>query len=252
MINPAKKAPKANESPTEEVSHATEKQNTIVVKMKSSLFLVFTTILKTLGTTYTASKKRTIPTTKIFMKRIPRVSQILSDCPASKGVNSIIGTTTRSWKISIAIAIRPCGEVTSPFSCNNFKTIAVLLKEKRKPKKIAVLIGKPIKFAIKTVNKMVPPTCIPPPNRMVFLIEARPFRDNSIPIINSRKIIPISESNSTSCWELIKLNAWGPAIIPASRNPKREGTFIFWKSKIMKIDKPKIITMSLRIGMSIN
>jgi len=104
------------------------------------------------------------------------------------------------------------------------------------------LISTPNAIATKAVTRIVPPTCSPPPMKTVFLIFINPLKDNSIPIIKRRKIIPISESNSTSWEELNKLKALGPTIIPANKKPNMEGTLSFWKAKIITIEMPKTTT----------
>ena len=148
-----------------------------------------------------------INTKRIFSAIMAIVLRILGVSPASKGVKSIMGTTIISWNIKIPSPILPCGVDISPFSWSNFKTIAVLLKLNRNPRKIEEFNGMPKKYEIAAVMAIVPPTCKPPPRKIIFLIDARPFRDNSIPMTKRRKMIPISESNSTSCCELIRLNA---------------------------------------------
>lgn len=89
----------------------------------------------------------------------------------------------------------------------SFKTIAVLLNENRKPRKTAVFQGITIKSAKAVVKPIVPNTCIPPPIKTLFLIAASSLSENSIPITKRRKMIPISDKSSTSCEELIRLNA---------------------------------------------
>ena len=147
-------------------------------------------------------------------------------------------------------AILPCGAVIFPCSCNNFNTMAVLLSDINKPMNMACAGGSPRKEASMDARKMVPPTWREPPMSTVFLILLRPFSENSIPITNSRKIIPVSASISTSCEALIKPSPCGPAIIPVSRNPMMAGILKRRKARMIRTERPRMITTCFRIGIS--
>src|SRR5690606_14381361 len=133
MMSPAKKAPKAKDSPASEVRKATAKQMVIVVIRKSSLLLVLATRNMSFGTRYRALMMVMATTMTVLSNNISTLLVTFPACPAIMGVKSIMGTTMMSWKMSMASALRPWGADISLRSCNTFSTIAVLDKEKRKP-----------------------------------------------------------------------------------------------------------------------
>ena len=148
------------------------------------------------------------------------------------------------------MAMRPCGAVISPRSCKIFNTMAVLLSEKRNPRNTASFQDRPAKRDSRAVTPIVPKTCIAPPPITVFLMEARALNENSMPMTNSRKMMPISERSSTSCDILTRLRPCGPMSTPVPRNPRMLGSFNRWNISTTNTDMPRMMTTSARIGIS--
>ncbi len=123
--------------------------------------------------------------------------------------------------------LRPCGLSTSDRSWRSFNTIAVLLRETRNPIKMDSPIGRPSLFIRKRVAKVVSMTCKVPPNKTVFLNCKSCPSENSIPIVKSRSIMPISANNSTSWVASISPRPLGPASTPVISSPTTPGILSF-------------------------
>ena len=104
--------------------------------MNKSWLRVLATSNKSLGTKNRAPTNTKNKTSTIFHAKSKSDNAMLSLEPASMGVINIMGTTSKSWKMSMARAMRPWGVCISPLSPNTFKTIAVLLSENKNPMKM--------------------------------------------------------------------------------------------------------------------
>jgi len=69
-------------------------------------------------------------------------------------------------------------------------------------------------------------------------------------MVNIRRMTPISAITSTFPEELMSLRRYGPAIIPVMRYPIIAGILIRVKIKFTKIDRAKIMTISLSTPIS--
>ncbi len=155
MIKPARNAPSARESPILEVSHTTARQIIKTLNRNSSRLRVLVIWYNACGTIHLAptATSRIIPDP--FAKRMIRDSPRSPVAPASKGVNSIIGTMITSWKSRMPRVACPWGLSISARSCMSLRTIAVLLSAIRNPMKIDSSDVRPISVAMKKTATMV-------------------------------------------------------------------------------------------------
>ncbi len=152
------KAPKASDSPPRDVSQAMPRHMTMMVNRKSSRLRLRTMWSSNFGTTYHAAATIHATTAIDLANENSTGVSVPSPWLARMGVNKIIGTTAKSWKIKIPIVVRPWGESLSPLAAKAFSTIAVLLSESRKPQKIASGVGNPASVPPSHAITMTPPT----------------------------------------------------------------------------------------------
>ncbi len=139
--------------------------------------------------------------------------------PASNGTSRTIRIMPRSWNIRILIVTFPLGVSISALSDSIRSTMAVLLMDTKNPRNIAIPGGCPAASAIKVTTTMVRSTCIPPPSKIVFLDLINSFSENSIPIVNSNSMTPISANISIIVWSFTRPITEGPIITPVTRYP---------------------------------
>ncbi len=74
------------------------------------------------------------------------------------GANIIMGTTARSWNTRMPIVARPWMESLSPLAARALRTMAVLLRDSRKPQNTASCPGTPKRTPTSHANPMTPAT----------------------------------------------------------------------------------------------
>lgn len=79
--------------------------------------------------------------------------------------------------------------------------------------------GTPKAMRVPVTTITVRATCRVPPTRIKVFSRASRSRENSMPMVNSSSITPISAAASTTSRALIRPRALGPISPPASRNP---------------------------------
>ena len=70
-------------------------------------------------------------------------------------------------------------------------------------------------------------------------------------IVKSNKMTPIFARISNSCMALTKPSRWGPARIPLKITPTVTGTRNWCQRKGTTMERPKIMTRSVKMGMGI-
>ena len=127
------------------------------------------------------------------------------------------GRTARSWKSRIPSTRRPGWLLTSPWSTNCLRVMAVDDIATAPPSNTAV--GRPIppSMASPATIKTVKPTCrLPAPKtsrRAAIIAES----ENSRPTMNIRKMMPSSAKNLVSSLVAISCKPCGPITKPANR-----------------------------------
>ncbi len=155
------------------------------------------------------------------------IAKLATETPSSalarKGVTSIIGTTMRSWKMRMPTVARPWGESVSPRAARDLSTMAVLLRERRNPQKIACRTGTPSIDATRAVRPTTLATCSGPPTSSSPREAVRCGSENSTPIVKSSSTTPISASTWTCSMSETRFSPCGPMRAPATRKPAIEG-----------------------------
>ena len=166
--------------------------------------------------------------------------------PARNGSTNMIGTTHRSWKISMPVASRPCGASISPRSVRILSTIAVLDSPTRQPRNSATCQGGPTTNAAAAVTATVSPICTKPPSTTCRpIVRSRP-NENSMPIVKSSRMTPISASSSTRCTSPTSRSAFGPTRTPATMNPGSAGSLRRWNRRMTTSETAKMMARSSR------
>jgi len=98
-------------------------------------------------------------------------------------------------------------------------TIAVDDSATRKPVKIAGPRATPAAASNAAVSATAPATCRPPPSSTSRRIRLSRWSENSMPMVNSSSITPISAAASMTPCSVTRARAFGPMTTPASRNP---------------------------------
>jgi len=107
MIRPARNAPRASDNPALEVSHAVPNTVNMMVKRKSSLFLVLAILKSSAGIIHLAVTITNSMIPSPFRRKVTGLSPEVEGTPASMGVRSIMGTITISWNMSMPREILP-------------------------------------------------------------------------------------------------------------------------------------------------
>ncbi len=139
--------------------------------------------------------------------------------PPSTGMTRTMPTMARSWKISTARLAWPRAVPDSPRAARILSTMAVELRATRKPVKIAVGASTPPAIASPAVRAVASTTWSPPPPRISRRMRPSRSRENSMPIVNSRRMTPTSAATSTTSWLSTRPSWAGPIATPASRKP---------------------------------
>ncbi len=193
---PARNAPSARDRPTAEVARAVPRTMTRTATMKSSLRRVATTAERKRGTRTREAKTRAAAVAAVLPSAIaagPRPPP----WPARAGIRSIIGTTARSWKISIPTRNRPCGESISPRSIKRLSAIAVEESAARNPTKTPWATPRPARAMAAAVARSVPATWIDPAPQTNRPSRPRSASDSSRPTVKRSRTTPTSASAST-------------------------------------------------------
>ena len=127
--------------------------------------------------------------------------------------------TARSWKISRPSVTCPWGDAVSPRSPSSLSTIAVEDSDTRNPVKSAARHSTPSAASAPSTPRLASDTCSPPPPKMSVLMRHSFSRLNSMPIVNSSRMTPISAASLTSAGSSTSRNACGPMTTPAMRKP---------------------------------
>jgi hypothetical protein len=131
------------------------------------------------------------------------------------------------------------------------RTMAVLLKDMRKPSISASPVGTCILKRMAKTAKIVRITWSDPPTRTYFLIFRRSLRETSIPTVKRRRTTPISARTATCSDAFTRPSPWGPAKIPVSKKPTIVGARSLWKRKRTATDSTNMTTISLSSASSI-
>src|SRR5262245_3810333 len=142
--------------------------------------------------------------------------------------------------------MRPCRLEVSRRSDKTLKTIAVLLSETRNPWSSAPSHGTPFHCSKPVTTAIVKAICNAPPKKILRGIDASCAIENSIPIVNRSRTIPISASVATPSTLGTKPKPCGPINTPASKKPTIAGTFSFCDRKTVETVAARIMTSSLR------
>ena len=177
-------------------------------------------------------------------KAIPIACQVsgLSSPNESKGTMRTMGTMQRSWKIKVPTIKRPWGASNSPRSPRVRRTKAVLDKAKTKPYTIACGVERPKPIQIAKVTSAVTLTWIKPPRATWRKILRKRARENSRPIVKSRKITPTSAITSMASGSWASESALGPTRAPESTSPATTGS----------LSRPRIrVTNTLTVAITV-
>ena len=220
------------------------RHNKMMVRRKSSRLRVLTICSSSLGTMNQAPRM-IIPTMAADLASGPsRLTPATPSGLASNGVNSIMGTTTRSWKIRIPMVALPWGESASPRAAKALRTITVLLSARRQPQKIASWRGSPRNHPTPATSRRTAITWSGPPMSNRVRAAARFDNENSIPIVNSRSTMPISARTRTCSKSATRFSPCGPIMAPATRKPAIEGRRSLWNAKTTAMDTVKMTSRS--------
>lgn len=113
----------------------------------------------------------------------------------------------------------PVRAAVSPRSARRRMTMAVLDRASRQPVNAAFCTPTPRALRAAVVAATVRVTCRPPPRKIRRAMRVRRSRLNSMPMVNSSSITPISDAALMRAGSRITPSAPGPASTPASRNP---------------------------------
>ena len=219
MIKPIMNAPMARDNPAIEVNVAVPRQITIILRRNSSLFRVLTMWYNMVGTMNLPATINNKTIAIAFSIEYIMAEDDVPAVPASNGTSRTIKMMLRSWNIRILIVTFPFGLSISALSDSIRSTMAVLLKDTKNPRNMAIPGGCPAAIAIKVTTTMVRSTCIPPPSTIVLLDFINSFSENSIPIVNSNSMTPISANSSIIVWSFTRPITEGPIITPETRYP---------------------------------
>jgi len=142
------------------------------------------------------------------------------------------------------VILIPAGELRSSLSCKSFKTIAVLLKAIMNPPKTADCRIKPYQCRRYEKTIQLVSTWRPPKNKKSLYICFILFSENSRPMLNINRMIPISASISISAVDSTNCKAVGPIITPVSKNPITGGIRNLERIRMITIAKNKISIIS--------
>ncbi|MNS36581.1 hypothetical protein D3C72_687750 [compost metagenome] len=133
MTRPAKKAPRANDSPIDWESAAVPKQSPITPRKKISLWRIIASRPRIGGKSRVPSTYMT-PRNSATLPRAMAMGQPTPPPPSvRKGSSTSIGTTARSCRISHPSMTRPCTEPISRRSSKRRITMIVLERARMKP-----------------------------------------------------------------------------------------------------------------------
>ena len=224
MINPARNAPSASEAPAAAVPSAVSVPIKMTAIRNSSRLRVLRISASARGTIVRAAMMTPTTTSAAFPSASASPAMPPCDLPARKGSTSMIGTTHKSWKIRTPVASRPCGASISPLSVITLSTMAVLDSAIRNPRNSDTRQPPSNASPTASVARIVKPICEKPPTRIWRPISLSRLSENSMPIVNSRRITPTSASPSTSCGSDTSPSALGPSRIPATMKPGSAGS----------------------------
>ena len=106
-----------------------------------------------------------------------------------------------------------------PVSASSLRTIAVEDRASRKPVNSPTFQSRPSATVTASPAPVASTTWDPPPKTTQRHTRARRSRENSMPIVNSSRITPISAAASTASVEDTRPSWAGPMSTPASRKP---------------------------------
>src|SRR3990170_3908848 len=235
-MRPARNAPRASDKPRLYVIQAVPRQRSTTRRKNISRFLSRITWWRRKGTIFRA-EKNTTTSPRIAMPRVFNTERGVT-APAMPawpmiGSKSIMGTTAMSWNRRMPVASLPCAVSSSALSEYILSTMAVLLRDARKPKNTAWGRGEWNASATPVTAAIVSSTWVPPPmrnwrpERMMSAIE------NSSPTVKRSRTTPISARRSTARVSVMKAAPCGPMSTPVIRKPTRAGSLILWKRKVM-------------------
>jgi len=98
-------------------------------------------------------------------------------------------------------------------------TIAVLDSDTRNPVNNPARQPTPNSMQMPITLSTASPTCSAPPTAIQVRSAASRSRENSIPMMNSKKMTPTSAAASTVSISLTSPSWFGPITTPATRNP---------------------------------
>ena len=215
---PARNAPRERLTPARLVRNAVPKQMAMTESRNSSGEHVRATCSRTSGMSL-----RAIRSTATMIPPALASAQTTSlpepPVPPSIGTTSTITTTARSWKIRMPRPIRPCAVLVSFRSASSLSTMAVELRETRKPVKRPLRQSTPNSSSRSRVPSEASTTWRPPPAKIAVFISASRSRLNSMPMVKSRSITPSSAVASTTARSCTRPSALGPMTTPATRKP---------------------------------
>jgi hypothetical protein len=163
---PPRNAPSASDSPTSEVNHAVPMHNPRIANRNTSRLRLASTHDSSRGANSRDTPTSATTTTAAFKSANPTDTSS-SGSGASEpnsGTISTIGTTHRSWKISVPTINRPCGAWSSCRSDSVRSTIAVLDSATANPQKIPRLLPSPAHTDTPHAASVVSPTWSAPPS----------------------------------------------------------------------------------------
>ena len=140
----------------------------------------------------------------------------------------------------------PCGASSSPLSPRVRKTRAVLDSAKTNPYTIASGSDKLRLKQTAEVTSAVTLTCRSPPRATCRKIFLRRARENSSPMVKSRKITPTSAITSIASGSWAKESALGPTRAPDNTKPATTGSLSLPSIKVTRTLTVAITVISSR------
>ncbi len=196
MIRPARKAPRARESPIIWVTAAVPRLMARVTSRNSSWFCVLATCVMIGGMTLAPKYPNGARISRALIKASPiRSTRPESNSPRA-GMSTVIATTATSSTRAMPIITCPCFERSSPRSKSIRASTMVLAMEMTAPITMLCVVDHPIRRPVATANPMAMRIPIGPPASATHLTRIRSFTENSSPIENIKRMTPISAKRS--------------------------------------------------------
>ena len=215
MRSPARKAPRATDSPMACVAAAVPRPTARAKSRKSSELRVWAARVMSGGNTLLERYQKGTRMRADLPRAAPRPRRRLVSSEPSSGVTTMRTTAARSSTRLMPISTRPCRECSSPRSMSSRASTMVLDTEITIPTMSPWRGGQPSAAPVPAPSPMVRRTASGAPRRATHRTRWRSRRENSIPTENIRRTTPIS-AKSSKLWTSLRE---GPGVNGLMRSP---------------------------------